>query len=515
MSMIKFLVYLLTFISFLNPKYTIGQIFKRTELPTVLDIPWEICYGKDGYLWISESSGRVARVNPNSGAKKTVYTAPDYFNGSLKEQSKLCFKPKIGAGTLGLALHPDFPDSPYVFLVHSYNQGSVDTPKTQFKIIKLTWNQITDTFTDKKDIVLNLPVGYDHLGGRLISIKQNGTYYLYFSAGDNGISEDSEPDCYLPQTTNPNNFTQNINYKNGKIHRFYLDGSIPTDNPVKDNSFYTRGHRNPQGLAYNAEKGIVYEIEHGDRTDDEINILESGRNYGWKNVRGFKSDNNYPGEKAFVDTFKNNKWIPNDSLMDPIFVWCKSPLPASNNYLDWCTVAPSDAYYYNLQGIPAWQNSLLVVTLKNGIYSDQQLYDIKLTEDGKKISTDAADIPNPTLWFGEDQKANGRLRDLTFNPKGNVLYLINNGGNTRDKITVYTYTNEGIMVYPNPAKDYLKIDCKSQVKKLEIWNYTGEKLLTKTGPSAQVDISMLKAGLYIIKVQTIYKAYYQTKFIKQ
>lgn len=49
-----------------------------------------------------------------------------------------------------------------------------------------------------------------------------------------------------------------------------MDGSIPIDNPIPGNPFYTRGHRNPQGLMYNAIEDILYDVEHGDRTDDEI-----------------------------------------------------------------------------------------------------------------------------------------------------------------------------------------------------------------------------------------------------
>ena len=75
-------------------------------------------------------------------------------------------------------------------------------------------------------------------------------------------------------------FTFEIGYQNGEIHRFNIDGSIPFDNPFPGNSFYTGGHRKPQGPIYNTQQDILYDVEHGDRTDDEINILMPGMNYG-------------------------------------------------------------------------------------------------------------------------------------------------------------------------------------------------------------------------------------------
>ncbi|MBK6641236.1 MAG: hypothetical protein IPG39_08325 [Bacteroidetes bacterium] len=86
-----------------------AQVFNRSELTTQVNTPWEITFGPDNYLWLTESGGRVIRVDPVTGNKQIVYTAPDYFNGSPLEQWPLCFQPNIGAGTLGLALHPDFP----------------------------------------------------------------------------------------------------------------------------------------------------------------------------------------------------------------------------------------------------------------------------------------------------------------------------------------------------------------------------------------------------------------------
>jgi hypothetical protein len=78
---------------------------------------------------------------------------------------------------------------------------------------------------------------------------------------------------------------QNVNSLNGKVLRLNLDGTIPSDNPIVGNPLWSYGHRNAQGLVLG--NGILYSSEHGPANDDEINIIEKGRNYGWPQVQGF------------------------------------------------------------------------------------------------------------------------------------------------------------------------------------------------------------------------------------
>src|SRR5690606_10548112 len=81
----------------------------------------------------------------------------------------------------------------------------------------------------------------------------------------------------------------------GKVLRLDLDGGIPDDNPeiggVRSHAF-TYGHRNPQGLAFGPD-GTLDSAEQGPKTDDEINILEAGKNYGWPHVAGYQDDMAY------------------------------------------------------------------------------------------------------------------------------------------------------------------------------------------------------------------------------
>lgn len=482
-----------------------AQLFLRSELPAILEIPWELTCAPDGNLWISESQGRVVKVNPQTGVSLLVYQAPDYADADTSEISKLCFHPKMGSGCLGLALHPDFlNDSNFIYLFYSYHNIISSKITTCFKIVKLTLNQNLDAVVSSKDLVVGIPSGFDHLGGRMIAVKTHNQYYLFVSIGDHGISEESNPDCYSPASNNPNNQAQNPTTLNGKILRYHLDGSIPADNPLPGNPFYTRGHRNPQGLVWNSRKQILYEIEHGDRTDDEVNILEKGMNYGWKTVRGYHGDNNYPGEQDSFLQFSPYPGIAGDRLVDPIYAWCHGPQPASPNYLDWCTIAPSDGALYQSSGIPFLSNCLIVTTLKSGNSTFQQLYILRLSEDGYSLAQDAINRPAVFTLFEEDSKQNGRLRDVAFSPDGKTIYLINNGGvgSGRDKVIQYSYIPNQFKLYPNPTMGILNVECTSPIQESEIYNQQGEEVkVSRVTRENQLTIEteFLPSGVYFIR----------------
>jgi len=504
-----------------------AQTFIRSELPTVVSTPWEIIYGPDNYLWITEDGGRVSRVDPATGNKVVVYTAPDYFAGSPLENSPFCTNKTIGTGTLGMALHPDFliPAKAFIYFVYSYNSGTAQSPATKFRIKRLKWNPISNSVVGDSNIVNLITTGYDHLGGRLLAAKQNGIPYLFLAVGDHGISEQNAPTCYVPQSTNPNNFTQDVTTQNGKIHRFAMDGSVPPDNPIPGNSYYTRGHRNPQGLMFNPNLDLIYDIEHGDRTDDEINVLQKGMNYGWKDVRGFHGDSSFSGEAAYVANYLPNPLIANDALIEPLFAWCTSP-STSSNWTDWCTVAPSGGEYYNSNAIAQWQNSLLVVTLKDGLSTNMELYQFKLQANGD-LETSTPQNPNPKKFFGSEQTLNGRLRDIAVSNDGQTIYLVNNGGGGGDKITVYQYDNTttiqdysgqllNIEIFPNPTNGLLTlkgIKDLSAIEDIHISSLLGKNIEVQLNSNFQVDVSGFVNGIHFIHFR-LDSYVYTLKFVK-
>lgn len=521
----KYFIFLLVFTHSFSGK---AQTFTRSQLPTPVSTPWEICYGPDNKLWVTESNGRVSRIDPETGNKTVVHTAGDYFGGSPLENSTWCPNLGIGAGTLGLALHPDFdiPGSSFIYFLYSYNSGTAGNPATRFKIRRLEWNAATEQVTGFQDIITGISSGYDHLGGRLLAVKRNNMPYLFVSVGDHGASETNSPQCYNPQTDNPNNFAQDPTTDNGKIHRYHMDGSIPADNPIPGNSFFTRGHRNPQGMAYNKELDMLYAIEHGDRTDDEINLLEAGMNYGWKDVRGFHEDHNFPGEADYVSNYIPNNLIPNDRLVEPIYSICPVQLPVSNNGNSWCTVAPSDGIHYSSQAIPEWTNSILLVTLKNGDNTDMEVYRFRLNESGT-IATSTSEEPNPTKHFAQDQELNGRLRDIAVSPDGKRIFLVNNGGalSATDKITVYTYVEPpalpypelGLTITPNPSDGMIELQLpENKPYTIGIFDSRGSKLkeINDAAEILTLDLSFLSKGVYWFRYQSESMERFQN-FIKE
>ena len=118
-----------------------------------------------------------------------------------------------------------------------------------------------------EEVLLSLPAAGIHNGSRLLVLPDNT---LLMSTGDKGDGGSS---------------SQNFNSLNGKILRLNLDGSIPADNPTAGSYVYSMGHRNPQGLAM-GPNGLIYSSEHGQSNNDEVNIIQPGRNYGWPNVEG-------------------------------------------------------------------------------------------------------------------------------------------------------------------------------------------------------------------------------------
>jgi glucose/arabinose dehydrogenase len=129
---------------------------------------------------------------------------------------------------------------------------------------------------------------------------------------------------------------QDPNSLNGKVLRLNSDGSVPADNPIMPGAssrtaVYTMGNRNPQGLTFQPGTGTPFEVEHGDSTHDEINILVPGGNYGYPIVRG-------PGGPA--------------GYLDP--AWSSGSV----------TIATSGADFVSGAAWGTWDGSLFVAQLK-------------------------------------------------------------------------------------------------------------------------------------------------------
>ena len=264
-----------------------------TTIISTLSVPWEILWGPDNFLWITERNGNISRLNPDTGEKFDVFTV----NNVSQEQE---------SGLLGMAFHPDFESTPLVYLVYTYTNGN----QLLERLVHFTYTN--NTLSNETVLVDQIPANRIHNGSRLLITPDR---HLFMTTGDAGNTS----------------LSQNMNTLAGKILRLNLDGSIPSDNPFPNSYIYSLGHRNPQGLALHSN-GFIYSSEHGPDTDDEINRIVSGVNYGWPAVRGIIDT---PNEETFAAT---------TTVTESIFNWTP-------------TIAPSDLIYYNNDRIQEWKTN--------------------------------------------------------------------------------------------------------------------------------------------------------------
>ncbi len=420
---------IITFLSFYIVGLSLyGQTphFERTILRSKLADPWSIVYGADDHLWITESKTyRVLRIDPETKDMKVVLDLSMAREFPRYDTLDLDDKPWPQGGLMGMVLHPKFTEgSPYVYLAYIYKHLSGNDFMS--KLSRFRYDEHTNLLRDEEVIDQEIPGSNDHNGGRLEWTQQNGKYFLFYALGDMGAGQYSN--------VGRENHAQDLNRKEGKILRYSLD--FATNSPLHGSPVYSFGHRNPQGLSWakSANFSYLYSCEHGPMSDDEINLIEQGKNYGHPLIVGY-ADGNYNGLAAAVSDDKKiqgewNTMLPliedeaatatlwGTEYRDPLY----SFMPTGNDSLrvkmekirsgenqDWQSIAPSSLIYYNHRGIPAWQNSLLVTSLKQGA-----VYRITLTADGRGVQGD------PERLFAADV----RYRDICLSPDGRRIYLI-------------------------------------------------------------------------------------------
>lgn len=226
-----------------------------------LDTPWAMVFLPDKNMLVTERPGRVRLVNSNGQLEP-------------KPIAKLENAKEIGeGGLLGMAVDPDFSANHFVYFYYTYSENEGNTLN---RVVRMVYegNQLKD----EKVIVDKIPGAKNHNGGR---IKFGPDGYLYITTGD---------------AENPS-LAQNLESLSGKILR------------INDSKFevYSYGHRNPQGVAWD-NLGHLWEVEHGQSAQDELNLIEKGKNYGWPNIQG---DENKPGmETPKLNSGPTTTWAP-------------------------------------------------------------------------------------------------------------------------------------------------------------------------------------------------------------
>lgn len=411
------------------------ESFTSRVLTKGLQQPWEIAFGPDGYLWVTERTGkRVTRVNPADGTTHVAITITEIYQQARQD------------GLLGLAFHPDLlqnKGNDYVYVAYTYDADPGVAADRRVKLRRYTYNAASQTLDHPLDLITNLPGSTDHNAGRLVFGADQKLYYPIGDQGNNQFDNACQP--ILAQTLPTAADVQASDWSRypGKVLRLNLDGSIPTDNPRLagvQSHVYSYGHRNVQGLVASAT-GQLYAAEHGPKSDDEVNLIQAGKNYGWPQVVGYQDDQAYVYANwsaatnckdltysdfaipAAVPQQQESAWS-NPDFTPPLQTFYtvandynfQKPDCASNYFICWPTIAPSgiDIYPARADGIPGWPASLLITALKTGA-----VYRIPLSADGTSLSGE------PIPYF----KTTNRYRDLAISPDGRTFYVITDNDN--------------------------------------------------------------------------------------
>lgn len=508
------------------------QSFEMTQIGpnNLLDKPWALIYGPDDYLWITErEAGTVVRVNPATGEKEELLKISDVYASSGQD------------GLLGMTLHPQFTqDSTYVYLSYTHLVAG----ERKQRIVRYFYDNNGSEGTLSTPIVLmdNLPASNDHNSGRLIFGPDEK---LYYSIGDQGGNQNANFCRPILSQVLPDQEAidqQDWSHYPGKILRINPDGSIPMDNPVLEgvqSHIYSYGYRNPQGLVFGSN-GLLYSDEHGPNTDDEINIIYTGNNYGWPNVVGFQDDQAYDycdwsvapnctnlnysnGSCPETVTPLEESTFVTTNYQEPLFSMFAVPddynynNPAcANAWICRPNVAPSSLAIYEGDAIPDWNNSLLVTSLKRG-----RILRLKLDEAGTTVVGDTV----------EHFYTQNRYRDIVVAPNGESIYVITDQtgrtsgpsgftvtNNLRNPGSLLQFTVQDLVstsnqqvaphfkVWPNPTSKRLFIEFEELPKgnvRAVLIKITGEVMLQIDGLRSKITemhTEGLAPGLYMLRL---------------
>ena len=394
------------------------ESFAMRVVANGLEGPWEVLLGPDEHLWVTERAGkRVVRINPADGSRTILLTLPEVYQAVSQD------------GLLGLALHPDFhrgPDSAFVYLAFTYTAPGQPGPRMTIR--RYRYDAAGGRLVEPTPVLTDLPANNDHLGGRLVAGPDRKLYLSIGDQGANWMANRCRPNRALDLPAAADVAAKNWSTYEGKILRLDLDGAIPADNPVIDgvrSHIYSWGHRNPLGLVFGPAG--LYDSEHGPEVDDEVNLILAGRSYGWPRVAGFKDDKVYayanwssstptpcadlpqaPAPPPSVVRQPESGYI-HAAFTEPIRTFFTAEV-APDGQLGRTTIAPGglDIVVRGRDGIPGWNDSLLVLSMVRGI-----VYRLPLAPDGRSVA-------GPPV---ETFRTLNRYRDIAVHPNQRVFYL--------------------------------------------------------------------------------------------
>lgn len=334
----------------------------RVETVTAgLEHPWSLAFLPDGRMLVTERVGRLRIIEQDGSLNpQPVGGVPEGFVAAQ-------------AGLMEVLLDPEFASNQQLYLSYAY--GTAQANNTRLAKARLVDGQLQDV-----QVLFSAQpakAGAAHYGGRMAFLPDNS---LVLTLGD-GFD-------WREQAQNTSNHL-------GKIVRLKRDGSVPADNPLVGQAgaapeIYSFGHRNVQGIVYDAELKRLYSHEHGPRGGDELNLIEPGNNYGWPLIT-YGVD--YTGAQI-------SPYTELPGLQQPLLHWTPS-------------VAPSSLTQYRGALFPEWQGDLFASTL-----AERSVRRIRL-QDGK--------LAGEEVLFEELDE---RIRDVRGGPDG-ALYLLTDSAEGR------------------------------------------------------------------------------------
>lgn len=348
-----------------NPNFSsVKADFRLETVAQNLEHPWSLAFLPDGSMLVTEREGQLRVIRNGTLVQAPISGVPELVVSGQ-------------GGLLDVILHPEFEQNQILFL--SYAHRNREGMTTRVARARLNDDQLTEV-----EIIFEaLPRSGTtrHFAGRM-EFDRDGN--LYVAVGDRGAmdrAQDSTDDA-------------------GGVHRITTTGAPASGNPFlntrgANDTFFTLGNRNIQGMTIHPETGEIWSHEHGPRGGDEVNIVRSGINYGWPEIT-YGID--YSGLPISNRTEKQG-------MAQPLHYWDPS-------------IAPSGMAFYTGNLFPRWQGDLFVGALKmrklvrlsiqGGTVTEEE--DL-LTDLGERIR-DVRMGPDGALWL------------LTDSPRGKVYRMV-------------------------------------------------------------------------------------------
>lgn len=323
--------------------------------------PWSLAFLPGDRAVVTEKRGNVFIIEKGKRAAAPLADFPKVENNGQ-------------AGLYDVVPHPKFAQNGWLYFAYADPQKNADG--LAVCLTRIIRGKIRDVALAEQQTIFQAPLemypksGGPHFGGRIVFDRQG---HLFFSIGERGNGKNAQ-DLSVPM---------------GKVHRIFDDGRVPDDNPLRKDpkafpTIWSYGHRNPQGLAMNPATGELYDVEHGPRGGDEVNLVLPGRNYGWP-VITYGMD--YPGTPI------GEGITAKEGMEQPVKYWVPS-------------IAPCGANFYSGDLFPKWKNNLFVASLVG-----EQLVRLDLAHD-KLISEE--------MLFRDL----GRIRHVIGGPDGAIYVLL-------------------------------------------------------------------------------------------